>query len=319
VAVQEAQVGGRVSVLSPLADTAGDIVRGAVDLYQHANPDLLPRRGDDVELAEEAKGAGLAAIVHRHHFSPTAERATLARRQTGFPILGAILLNDSVGGLNPTAVELALEMGAVWIGLPTLSAQAQRDRLARMPTRRAQALTFGPGRLTLTDADGKLLPAVHEILDLARSRQVTVNVGYAGFADCQALIRSDRSLKAVITNPLTTMGLSFDQLDELLEGSALVVEQTAYSLHPSGSYGGGHEAVERAAEIVRRVGPGRLALSSDGGMEDAPGPAELLTWACCRLLEAGIGEDDVYTMTHGVPGSLVGASRANLYPGHETH
>src|SRR5262245_4634359 len=97
-----------------------EMLEDAVDLYCHANPDILPRRGDDIGLATESKQDGFRAALHRHHFSPTAERTQLARDATGFDLLGAIVLNDAVGGINPYAVELALRMGAVWVAFPTL-------------------------------------------------------------------------------------------------------------------------------------------------------------------------------------------------------
>jgi hypothetical protein len=280
---------------------------GAIDLYEHANPDILPRLGDDIDLARRAAEAGLAAVVHRHHYSPTAERAALARQVTGFRMLGAVLLNDSLGGLNPTAVELALEMEAVWVGLPTLSALAQRQRLFRMPVERTRALTFGPGRLTLTGEDGRILPVVGEILELAAQHDVPVNLGYAGFPECLAAVRAaPRSARLVITNPLSTMGFTSDQLDELLRASSLVVEQTCYSLHPTGSYGGGEEGLERAAAMIRAVGPERTVLSSDGGMAGSPEPAQLLAWGCSKLLGLGISPAHIQDMTHSTPAWLIG-------------
>ena len=38
-------------------------------------------------------------------------------------ILGSVTLNDAVGGLNPFAVEAALDLGARVIWMPTISAQ----------------------------------------------------------------------------------------------------------------------------------------------------------------------------------------------------
>ncbi|MBV9660537.1 MAG: hypothetical protein JO337_05205, partial [Acidimicrobiales bacterium] len=125
--------------------SASDLVNGAVDLYVHSNPDLLPRRTDDIGLARESATAGVAAAIHRHHYCPTAERSKIAQDATGFLLHGAILLNDSVGGINPTAVDLALRDGAVWIGLPTLSAAAMRAQTGWRATRYAKELAFGPG------------------------------------------------------------------------------------------------------------------------------------------------------------------------------
>src|SRR3954452_21003924 len=133
MAPRPSQVAVRIHSRSMTQDPRGfEFTDGAVDLYVHAEPDLIPRRGDDLELAAELKDAGYAAAVHRHHFSGTAERSALVARATGFPLLGALLLDDCAGALNPSVVERELRMGAVWIGLPTISSCYFRSRLGGM-------------------------------------------------------------------------------------------------------------------------------------------------------------------------------------------
>src|SRR5262249_39008383 len=107
------------------------LVRGAVDLYNHANPHLLPRPFNDIRMARVAQAAGLSAVVHRHHYVASDDRAAIASDETGFCVLGAIELGDAVG-MNPWAVELSLDGGACWVSLPSLSAASFRPGLAAM-------------------------------------------------------------------------------------------------------------------------------------------------------------------------------------------
>jgi hypothetical protein len=264
-------------------------VRGATDLYTHASPDLLPRRGDDLALARDAKAAGVAAAVHRHHFSQTAERARIASDATGFRLLGAILLNDPVGGLNPDAVDLALRMGAVWVSLPTVMARWYRSRLARLHADRQKSVSFGRGDISALDGNGRLLAVVDDILDLVAARDATLNLGYVSYAEMLAV--SDAAArhgvkKVVLTSPLTSGGLTQVEVDRLMASETTVIELTAYSMYP-GRLGGADLDPSGAAQLIRRAGVARCVLSSDGGSAGSPPPAEILAWGCSRLAEEG--------------------------------
>jgi Family of unknown function (DUF6282) len=287
---------------------------GAIDLYVHAMPDLHERRGDDVDLAVELKDAGVERAVHRHHFAGTAERAALARRATGFDLRGAILCNDAVGGLNPLSVEWALVAGAVWVGLPTLSARAQRRRVDRFPGVSRRALTFGPCDLTLTDDEGVLRPAVLDILRLAGDADVPVNIGYATFDECHAVLNAAAAAgveRLVVTNPATTMEFSEAQVDRLMQHPGLFIEQTCYSMHPMGSYKGDTSVSRHAVGFVARYGASRVALSSDGGIVGPPPPPALLEWGARNLVDCGLDAEAVRTMVHDTPARILGMSPAN--------
>jgi hypothetical protein len=291
------------------AEAAAGLVAGAIDLYVHANPDLLPRRTDDIGLARESDAAGLAAVLHRHHYDPTAERASIAAAATGFPLLGAILLNDSVGGLNATAVALALEMGAVWVGLPTLSARAFRATGGgRAAPALGAALGFGPGDLTVLDADGKLTAEAREVVELVADAGVALNLGYVSTDEQLAVARAGAELgheRFVITNA----NLDDDALAVALGIPGLYFEVTSYGAHPEGLLRNPDASAARLArnvELMRRVGVDRVVLSSDGGMAGSPPPAEILAWALGEYAAAGFSLDELRMVTHENPRRLVG-------------
>jgi hypothetical protein len=284
-----------------------DIVRGATDLYVHASPDLLPRRADDLDLARSCSESGYRAAVHRHHFSSTVERSQLASTATGFDLRGALLLNDSVGGLNVTAVEVALRLGGRWIGLPTLSAARHREHVGSAPVRFRSALGLGPGCLTLVDSQGGVSAEVREILQLTGDFGAVVNLGYGGFSECVAAVRAaPGGVRLTMTNPLSTMGLTMEQVRELA-GLGVWVELTAYSMHPDGpSRRPPSTALDEATNIIRTLGVGRCVLSSDGGMDDAPPPPDLLAWALAELHQRGFDRDELIQLTHANPALLLG-------------
>ena len=96
---------------------------GLIDMHIHTAPDNRPRYCDDVQAAREAKEVGMRAILLKSHITMTADRAIVAERIVGdIKVFGSLALNVWVGGLNPRAVEVAIEMGAKEIWMPTLSA-----------------------------------------------------------------------------------------------------------------------------------------------------------------------------------------------------
>ncbi|WP_029429918.1 DUF6282 family protein [Blastococcus sp. URHD0036] len=283
----------------PPAERWQDLLHGAVDLYVHAEPDLVPRHGDDVDLGRQLVSWGFAAGVHRNHHSPTAERSALVRRLTGAPLVGAILANQAAGGLDPVPVDLALRHGARWVGLPTLSARHFRSTMAARGAL-TPVLGFGSAELELLDSSGAIRPQVLDILELAGAAAVPLNLGYASATECVAVARraAEQGLTLVVTNPLSVMALSTGEAAELLDATGAFLEVTAYSLHPSNA---SHRLAPQLFRLMRSIGVQRCVLSSDGGIATAPASDILLAMACDVLSGAGFTEAELRTLIQGNP------------------
>lgn len=299
-------------------------------MYVHAAPDLMPRRGDDVAMAAELAGTPLHAAVHRHHFAATADRAALATSVTGFPLYGSILLNAAVGGINPTAVEVALRYGAVLVSLPTTSAlyMQSRDSWARGIEKRF-GLVSTPEPLTVWSAPGALHDDVLAVVDLVAEAGAILALGYVSPDECLAVASeaAQRGVtKMLLTNPLVAMGLTVDQSLEILSVRGTYLEMTAFALDPAhvggradmddvmrmagrgdGGVGPHDPAIPaRQADLMRRVGPERCVLSSDGGHLGERSPADELNGACEVLAANGFSGEELRTMIRGNPMHLLG-------------
>ena len=76
-----------------------ELLQGAVDIHIHHGPDLYPRIQDPIELAQDAKAAGMRAVCLKTHNFPTAPMALLARKVVpDIDIFGSIACNLEVGG-----------------------------------------------------------------------------------------------------------------------------------------------------------------------------------------------------------------------------
>src|SRR3990172_13030775 len=98
-------------------ETIQGLLQGTFDTHVHAGPDLLPRRFTDIDLAHIAQERGFGGFVLKSHHAVTADRATLIRAMfPGVKVSGAIALNNPVGGLNPTAIDVAARPRAKVVG-----------------------------------------------------------------------------------------------------------------------------------------------------------------------------------------------------------
>ena len=111
-----------------------ELHKGAYDLHIHSAPDLLPRKMDDLEMAQRAIAAGMKGFAIKSHYFCTAERAATARKlYPACNAIGTISLNSSVGGINPFAVDMAGRAGAKLVWFPTVDAEHEAAHLAAAP------------------------------------------------------------------------------------------------------------------------------------------------------------------------------------------
>src|SRR4030095_8598350 len=148
---------------------ADALVVGAIDMHCHHGPD--PHRVRSVDRARarrEAAPLGLGAVVLKSHAYPTGPVAILMQQTVQrLRVFGGICCDFEVCGPNPAAVEVALRRGGKVVWLPTLSSVCDRRKLG-LP---------GPG-IPLLDEAGRLVPAVEEILRLARAHDGVVATGH---------------------------------------------------------------------------------------------------------------------------------------------
>ena len=90
------------------------LLEGAIDIHVHAGPHLTssPRRVDPFEAAQEAKAAGMQAIVFLDVFEMTNGTSWLVNKVVpDFQTFGGLILNTVYGGMNPRAVK---NRSAIW-------------------------------------------------------------------------------------------------------------------------------------------------------------------------------------------------------------
>jgi Family of unknown function (DUF6282) len=287
------------------SESARALVRGGYDLHVHVAPDLIPRRIDDVALAERCREVGLAGFVLKSHYQVTAERAAVvAGVVPGVDVLGAITLNSPVGGLSALAVEIAARSGARFVWMPTFDAanetagRGEPEPGATLPVwAELQVALRGDGvespPITVLDEQGGLRPEAREVIATAARHQLVLGTGHLARDEIFAVVRTARELgveRIVVTHPdFPSQNLAAEDQRALADLGALLERCFA----PSHT---GRVPWERVLARIREAGPERSFISSDLGQVNNPAVEDGLALFADRLLEAGFSAEAIHTM-----------------------
>ena len=288
----------------------------AIDIHVHAGPELFARLGDAVDFATAARDAGMAGLVFKAHHESTVTRAYFTSLQVpGIDLYGGVVLNDFIGGVNPTAVAAALHQGARIVWGPTMHAKHHVEVLGKG--------TYGVGHMTLApelasagisvlDEDGRLLDVMDQIIQLAKRFDATIATGHLGPDDVRALVLA---CERAGVRCLLTHVFFLDKSQEFLldmAGHGALFEVSASVAFPLEHFllrhcGGGMQ-LEAVASLVSSVGADRVVISSNCGQIHNAAPVEALRSFLNAVKAVGVSEDDIATMIRSTPRRILGLS-----------
>jgi len=282
------------------------VVRGGYDMHVHIDPDFVPRIIDDIGLARRCLELGLAGFQMKSHYNSTAERArTVNAAEPGERAIGAIVLNQAVGGMNALAVEIAAREGARTVWMPTVNSINEMEEVhsfapgAPMPvwmkfevSLREVGVEAEP--VAVLDHDGKLLSTVGDVIEVAARHQLVLATGHLARNEIFAIV--DGAVAAgirdvVVTHPeFPSQNLSLEDQADLARRGALLERcfTTPYT---------GKVTWEHVFDGVRATGVANNVLSTDLGQVFNPPVEDGLALFADKFLEAGFSEEEVHTMT----------------------
>jgi hypothetical protein len=280
------------------------LLRGAMDTHIHTAPDIYPRSVTVVEAAQNAKAAGMRAILVKSHSTDTSDRAELATKLTGFSVYGGVTLNYPVGGLNIHAVRESIRQGGKQIWMPSTSSRAFMQRADSVPTL-ARSVPLGVPGMLIT-ANGELLPEIAPILKLIAEQDIALASSHIFPAESLLLVKAARHAgvkRITITHPHASfLGYTMEQMLELGSlGAMLEVHFTFTTRAVEDTV-----PVADLAKMIRTLGPRHCIMATDGGQAVNPPPHEMLRLFIAGMLEAGFSEDEIHTMTIKNPGWILG-------------
>lgn len=291
-----------------LTDRERELVTGGIDLHTHSAPSIFPRLLTDREMAQEAAAAGLRAVVLKAHEASTVDRAQMLHGQVqGVAAYGGIVLNHPVGGLNPSAVEVAIRMGARIVWMPTLSAQRHREYFSGRQTAffGGDPLQGAREPITILDPGGRVRPEVLEIIALVRDAGVILSTGHLSADETRALA------EAAFAAGLGRLLLGHPDMDinplplalqaELARRGAMVEKCYLACTSELGAL-----SLDAMAAGIGRICPERCVLVTDYGQPHNISPARALARFATALADCGLPAAAIRRMLATNPAELLG-------------
>lgn len=275
------------------------LMEGAVDTHVHSAPDLVARALDDFELVRMARERGMAGLVLKNHFFTTTLRARLVASQVpGIAVVGSVVLNQSMGGINPWAVEAAGRGGAKVVWMPTAHSANQLRHEAVPGAMVHPAKMELPGRdaaVRVFEDDGSLTPDMEAVIEIIRDRGMVLATGHLTPDEVDRLTARavEIGLKKLISThpdlPVISMPI---ELQKRLAERGVYFERTFNVTKPNYNT---LTMLELAARI-REVGPSSTIVATDYGQPHLPPAPDGLEEYIGGLLENGFAEAEIRRM-----------------------
>jgi hypothetical protein len=278
-------------------------------MHAHTHPALFKRPLDDTDLAEIARDYGMRGFVLKDHDSMTVGRAYYVKKIVPeIEPFGAIVLNRSVGGIDPHVVQSAIHYGAKVIWMPSNHSQWHKEffGIADYPQLGRPKKQLPGDGVTVLGPDGQLTPEALQVVDLVAEADVCLATGHLRLDEVRLL--QDAAVKAGVRKFLYThanWALGRQDLDTQREiiAKGAYIEYVAISGVSPTFY---EQSPVELAEWINAIGPERLILTSDLGQFSGPAHPEGLRMMIASLLDYGVPRESLERMLQANPATLLG-------------
>jgi hypothetical protein len=288
------------------------LISGAVDLHVHPFPSPFPRRMGIVEATQDAARAGYRAIIVKsHHHSMVPD--VLALHETGLgdlpvEVFAGVALNPQVGGLNPYAVDLALNLGGKIVWFPTISSHAHlhhEEEGGTFPNATIQLRHAYP--ISILDEAGKIKPEVFDILEQIKAHDAILTGGHLPAVEIDLLITEAQRIgvqRILVNHPNFIVGAS----PEVAGGWA---KKGVYIEHSVGMYDDFWGLRKKFMDFstleqyIAAAGVDKTILVSDTGQQNNVRPVDVIKIAIKQLRDRDYDENSIRSMVGGNAGELL--------------
>ncbi|MCW6051956.1 histidinol phosphatase [Lyngbya sp. CCAP 1446/10] len=291
----------------PVVNLHESIVEGAIDFHIHSSPDVIPRRLDDFEVAESAARSHMKAVVLKNHYGSTAARAVLVNKIVPqIEVFGGIVLNHSVGGINPDAVEAMHRIGGKYgkvVWLPTVDSEHHLQ-------------VFGKSGIGIKVAEnGQVLPETAAVLKIVARNNLVLETGHISSEEVMAVVRQAKLLNIkniLITHAMADVpGLSLENMQTAAQMGAFLELAFVNDLMGENAADDGHKnwhhvSINQMVTAIQLIGAEHFVLSTDLGRKPDPLPAEGYKLFVEKLMDEGISQREIDLMSKENPAQLLG-------------
>ncbi len=286
-----------------------EVLQGAIDMHAHTAPALFRRPIDDMELAKIAGEYGMRGFVLKDHDSMTCGRAYYVKKNmSSIEPIGAVVLNRSVGGINPHVVQTAIHYGAKVIWMPSNHSKYHADfyGISDYPQLGRPRKQLKGAGVTVLNPSGELSPETLQVLDIVAENDVCLATGHLSYPEIDKLLgeAAKRGVKRMIVTHAnwSLCKLSLDKQRHLIDAGAYL-EYVAVSCVSPIFY---EQPPKELAEWIKAIGSDKLLLSSDLGQYSGPSHPEGLRMLSASLLDEGVINKDLVRMLNENPAKVLG-------------
>jgi hypothetical protein len=284
----------------PRPQEVARLLVGAIDLHCHSGPAAMPRILDHHEALMDCANAKFSALVYKDHFYLGTSHAMILEKlfpETNVKLFSGIALNNASGGINPHAVNHAVNIGAKIVWLPTLSAANHIEKLATegktFPKTAKKMLD--PIPLSALDANGKLTDDVKQVLDLIAEGDIILAGGHLPASELHLVFAEAKARgvkKMLVNHPTYIVGCSDEDIRQMVRlgvymehSICMFVEGKALKYGP-----------DKLAHLIEVAGVDHTVLCSDLGLTGSPRPVEGYRAIVQQLLDLQFAEADIRKM-----------------------
>jgi hypothetical protein len=275
----------------------------AIDLHVHCSPDAFTeRRLDALQLAQQASESGMKHVVIKSHQYCTSSMAYMVNKIINKPILvGSLVLNAAVGGLNPEAVRVGAKEGAKIIWLPTTSSEEEIKIHYKKSPRKDPVDFHG---ISVMDNVGNLVPEMKEILSIIKKNNLILATGHISIPEAITVANESlaQGIKTIITHPFAKpfgVSLNVEQAKDLVKRGAYIEFCFISCMPPM------RLSPLEIVNYTSTFGPDHCLLTTDFGQVHNPPPTEGFRMMLSYMIKFGLSENELETMVKTNPHKLL--------------
>jgi hypothetical protein len=285
------------------------VLDGTVDLHCHSGPSPFPRRFDHVEASYDGARINMRAILCKSHHHNTVMDLLAMKTQlqdAPTPMFGGVALNTEVGGVNPSAVALAIAMGGRAVWGPTVSAGQHIRAHSHDDGFPSSGMNLQEKEASVYDEAGNVSADTVLVTKLIAEADIMLTGGHLDSESMKALFATAKEngvRRMLLHHPDFIVNASEADVEEML-GYGAYVEHELAMYHPQVSAPAW--PIQRLVDWIEKIGPERTVIDSDLGQKGNPLPVDGYILIIQQLLDHGVSEKAIRTMICNNTAYLIG-------------
>lgn len=294
---------GHSRLTAPLFDVerVWKLIDGAIDTHIHSGPDAYNARVyDELELAIQACQVGMKAVVFKCHSTPSARSAYIVQtvvnqwaekhNKKNIDVFGGVVLNYSVGGLNPEAVSVSYRVGGKFVWLPNLDASFHRKVMGM------------PGGIDVLDENDRIVPPLREIFALIAEGDMVLSLCHQGTKERFILI--DEARKAGIKR-IEVCHPNHIVVRMTIEQMKIAADKGAFLSFFCTNFRPLQWSWDLFIQATKVVGCEHIIAGTDCGHFAGPTPVDAMRMFITGMLVRDVPDKDIEKMVKINPGELI--------------